>query len=101
MLKSGNLLLCFSVNFLNVNLVMLNRASQLLSYLSFSDTEISFFYIVLDDILCIHYTEQGNTQYSLSYQQMFVCDDIELIMAHVKAFGSQITLLKVLGVAVI
>lgn len=42
----------------------------------------------------MHSLHGNKATHSIAFHisQMFVCDDIELIMAHVKTFGSQITL---------
>ena len=56
-----------------------------------SNMEIASFILAWMTSLCIHYMgTRQHTHFHIS--QIFVCDDIQLIMAHVKIFGTQITL---------
>ena len=92
--KSVTLLLFFSLNFLNVNLAILNMSlTAVVLSLSWylSDMEIASFILAWMTSLCIHY--MGTRQHPhFHISQIFVCNDIQLIMAHVKIFGTQITL---------
>ena len=87
------LLLCFRVNFLNVNLAILNMSLTAV-VLSLSwyllDMEIASFILAWMTSLCIHYMgTRQHTHFHIS--QTFVCA-VQLIMAHVKIFGTQNTL---------